>query len=50
MNWRLILLPLLAAGTLFAPAFIDCDVDNSYDRHVGVTFENRRTPGWWGRA
>jgi hypothetical protein len=40
MTWRLILLALLAAGALFAPATITCSVENSYDRYVGVTFEN----------
>ena len=40
MNWRLILLVLLAAGTLYAPAGVDCNVQNDYERHVGVTFEN----------
>ena len=40
MNWRLILLPLLAAGTLFAPATILCGVDDDYNRYVGVTFDN----------
>jgi hypothetical protein len=40
MTWRLILLVLLAAGALFAPAGVNCNVQNDYERHVGVAFEN----------
>jgi hypothetical protein len=40
MTWRLILLALVAAGTLFAPAGISCNVQDDYNRYVGVAFEN----------
>jgi hypothetical protein len=39
-QWALVSLLLLAAGRLFAPTGVTCDVDDDYNRYVGVAFVN----------